>query len=200
MKRDDKFLNRLAAGLALTFIILSACNLAQNLTEQTPQPPAAPPQAGPTQAAPSAGSAARDQNACHLLTHEDVSALVEENIVISDQTEAGETWSTCVWNNESVTTIFILTVYWANGRQEWETWRAAQGLGNESFEQAEGVGIDDVVKQGPVAGLGDAAYFSELLPSLVLKDDILFEMNLFFVPHAEAKFASLVRKLLAEIE
>jgi hypothetical protein len=200
MKRDDKFLNRLAAGLALTFIILSACNLAQRPGGGTTQPPVAPPPAGPTQAAPSAGNAARDQNACHLLTHEEVSALVEEKIVISDQTEAGETWSTCEWNNESGTSPFILTVYWANGKQEWETWRAAQGLGNEAFEQAEGVSADDVVKQGPVAGLGDAAYFSELLPSLVLKDDVLFEMNLFFVPRAETKFASLARTLIGKIK
>ena len=48
---------------------------------------------------------------------------------------------------------------------------------------AEGVGIDSlakagVVKAGPVAGLGDAAYFSDLLPSQVLKGDILVELTM----------------------
>jgi len=57
-----------------------------------------------------------------------------------------------------------------------------------------------VVKQGPVAGIGDAAFFSDLLPSLVLKGDVLFEMNLFFVPNAETKFAGLAQRLLAKIE
>ena len=51
-----------------------------------------------------------------------------------------------------------------------------------------------------MAGIGDGAYFSELLPSLVLKGDVLFEMNLFFVQSAETRFASLAQKLLATIE
>jgi len=150
--------------------------------------------------APSGADAAKDQNACHLLTHEEVSALVDEKIVLRDQTAAGETWSTCAWQGENDIDLFTLTVYWANGKQEWETWGAAQGLGNQLLEQAEGVSADDVVKEGTVAGIGDAAYFSELLPSLVLKGDVLFEMYLSLVPSAETKFASLARELLAKVE
>jgi hypothetical protein len=198
MKRHERFLSSLLAGLVLT-LFFSACNRTQKPSGKTPQPPVAP-ATGMTQAAPSAGNAVRDQNACHLLIHEEVSALMEQEILIADQTEAGENWSTCQWNNKSGTSPFILTVYWANGKQEWETWRAAQGLGNNLLKQAEGVSANDVVKQGPVAGLGDAAYFSELLPSLVLKGDILFEMNLFYVPHAKAKFASLARTLIGKIK
>ena len=150
--------------------------------------------------APSKAVGGKDQNACHLLDHEEVSALVGKKIVMRDQTEAGETWSTCQWNDERGMPLFIMTVYWSNGKQEWETWRMARGLSDQLLKQAEGVGPGDVVKQGPVAGIGDAAYFSELLPSLVLKGDDLFEMNLFFVPDAETKFAGLARKLLAKIE
>jgi len=156
--------------------------------------------AKPTIPTPAGAAAAKDQNACHLFTHEEVSALVGKKIVMADQTEAGETWSTCQWEDESGQALFILTVYWSNGKQEWETWRMARGLSDQLLKQAEGVGPGDVVKQGPVAGIGDAAYFSELLPSLVLKGDVLFEMNLFFVPDAETKFAGLARKLLAKIE
>ena len=150
--------------------------------------------------ASSGGKAAKDQNACHLLTHEEVSDLVDEKIVMSDQSDAGETWSTCEWQDENGVPLFMLTAYWADGKDQWDAWRAAQGLGNEIFEQSEGVRFDDVVEQGPVAGIGDGAYFSELLPSLVLKGDVLFEMNLFFVQSAETRFASLAQKLLATIE
>lgn len=182
--------------LALSVLLLSvlACNLAG---QATPAPTGLPLSSTP---APAGSGGAKDQNACHLLSHEEVSALVEEKIVMRDQTEAGETWSTCQWEDESGMPLFFMTVYWTNGRQEWETWRIAQGLGNEALEQAEGVGPDDVVKQGPVAGIGDAAYFSELLPSLVLKDDILFEMSMVYVPQAETKFAGLSRLLLERIK
>jgi len=150
--------------------------------------------------APSEAVGGKDHNACHLLDHEEVSALVGRKIVMRDQTEAGETWSTCQWEDESGQPLFIMTVYWSNGKQGWETWRMARGLSDQLLKQAEGVGPGDVVKQGPVAGIGDAAYFSELLPSLVLKGDVLLEMNLFFVKNAEMKFAGLARKLLAKIE
>lgn len=182
--------------LALSILLLSvlACSLPG---QATPAPTDLSLSSTPV---PAGSGGARDQNACHLLSHEEVSALVEEKIVMSDQTEAGETWSTCEWEDENGIPLFFITVYWTNGRQEWETWRVAQGLGNEALEQAEGVGPDDLVKQGPVAGIGDAAYFSELLPSLVLKDDILIEMNLFYVPQAETKFADLAGLLLGRIK
>jgi len=156
--------------------------------------------AKPTILTPAGAAAAKDQNACHLLTVEEVSELVGKKIVTSAQREAGKTWSTCDWKTEQDMSLFSITVYWSNGKQEWETWRMARGLSDQLLKQAEGVGPGDVVKQGPVAGIGDAAYFSELLPSLVLKGDVLFEMNLFFVPDAETKFAGLARKLLAKIE
>ncbi len=148
----------------------------------------------------SAASATRDQNACHLLDQNEVSALVEDKIVMRDQTEAGDNWSTCQWENEKSMPLFMMTVYWVGGKQEWETWRAAQGAGNQILKQAEGVSADQVVKPGLVTGIGDSAYFSGLLPSLVLKGDVLFEMNLFFVPRAETKFAGLANKLLAKLQ
>jgi hypothetical protein len=69
---------------------------------------------------------------------------------------------------------------------------------------SEGVGVDSlakagVVKAGPVKGLGDAAYFSDLLPSLVLKGDVLLELNMALLKDPESKFRPLVKKLLARI-
>jgi hypothetical protein len=146
------------------------------------------------------GAVARDQNACHLLTHEEVSALVERAMTMADQSEAGNTWSTCNWEDANGTFGFGLTVYWSGGTQQWETWRTAQGLGEQALRAAEGVSIDSVVSQGLVSGIGNAAYFSELLPSLVLKGDVLFEMNLALAPGAAAKFAGLAGKLLAKLD
>ena len=145
-----------------------------------------------------APKAAPDRNACHLLTHEEVSALVEQKVTMADQTEAGDTFSTCDWEGADGTFAFGLTVYWSGGKQQWETWRLAQGLGDAALKRSEGVAASAVVKQGLVPGIGDAAYFSELLPSLVLKDDTLFEVKLSLVPKANAKFAGLAARLLAK--
>jgi hypothetical protein len=145
-------------------------------------------------------SAEKDQNACHLLTHEEVSALVEHPVTLADQTEAGDTWSTCDWETADGNFAFGLTVYWSGGKEQWDTWRTAQGLGDQALRRAEGVSVDSVVSQGLVPGIGDAAYFSELLPSLVLEDDVLFEIKLALAPRAGAKFAGLATKLLAKLE
>lgn len=149
--------------------------------------------------ASSPSAAKQDRNACHLLAHDEVSALVEKEIVMSDQVEAGETWSTCQWEDKDGQALFTLTAYWTEGKSTWEAWRTAQGLGDRYFQKAEGVRPDEIVKQGPVPGIGDAAYFSELLPCLVLKGDTLFEFNMFFVPNPGTKFRPLAEKLLAKV-
>lgn len=161
---------------------------------------------GPPQAAAPASTVARapagaatDRNACHLLTHQEVSELAERKVVMADQTEADETSSTCDWELEDGTLAFGLTVHWSGGKERFETWRLAQGLGDAILKQSEGVTASEVVKQGVVPGIGDAAYFSEVLPSLVLQGDTLFELKLSPVPKPGAKFAGLAAKLLAKV-
>jgi hypothetical protein len=100
--------------------------------------------------------------------------------------------------------VFILTVYWKGGKNQWNASTAALKAGDNTLAGAEGVGIDSlakagVVKAGPVQGLGDAAYFSDLLPSLVLKGDVLLELNMALLKEPERKFRPLVEKLLARI-
>jgi len=167
-------------------LLLTAASCGANAGSPAPIPPGT--------------SGAKDRNACHLLSPEEVSALVGGKIAMVDQVEADDTWSTCEWQDDEGTPLFWLTVYWEQGQDQWDAWRAAQGLGDAALEQAEGVGAGDMVQQGLVTGIGDAAYFSDLLPSLVLRDDVLFEMNLFFVPDAGSKFAGLARRLLETLD
>ena len=82
--------------------------------------------------------------------------------VLANVIEAAPERSVCHWE-DSTGLVFKLTVYWTGGKQGWETWRTAQGIGGKTLSQAEGVHPDSIIKQGVVPGLGDAAYFSELL-------------------------------------
>jgi hypothetical protein len=74
-------------------------------------------------------------------------------------------------------------VYWTGGKQGWETWRIRS----------------DSINQGLIAGLGDGAYFSELLPSLLLKNDTLVEMEMSMVPDPKRKFRGLAMALLSRL-
>ena len=144
-------------------------------------------------------NAPTDRNACHLLTHDEVSEIAGRKVLMADQIEAGDTFSTCDWEDEAGVSAFSLTVYWSGGKEQWETWRLAQGMGDAALKSAEGASGSEVVKQGLVRGLGDAAYFSPVLPSLVLKGDTLFEIKFSLAAKADAKFAALAAKLLGKV-
>ena len=179
---------------ASSLVVVAVAGLAgAGCRGRTPEP-AAP--AG-AKAQPPAG-AATDRNACHLLTHDEVSALVERKVVMADQSEAGDHFSTCEWEDADGQLVFGLTAYWSGGKEQWETRRMAQGLADSVLKKTERVAGSDVVEQGLVPGIGDAAYFSEALPSLVLKGDTLFEMKLAPAPKAKAKFRDLALRLLAK--
>jgi len=149
---------------------------------------------------PAAAAAAPPQtrNACRLLTVDEIKAL-EPSIALANVVAEEPAYSECNWEDADGVVLITLKAYWSGGRQQWETWRTAQRLGQETLQRVEGVGPDDVVKQGLVPGLGDAAYFSPLLPSLLLKGDVLLEIALPTVRDPETKFRPLATALLSRI-
>jgi hypothetical protein len=150
---------------------------------------------------PAEAQAAPDKNgynACRLLKPPEIEALAEKQVLMANVIEAAPERSVCHWE-DAAGIVFKITVYWTGGKQGWETWRAAQGMGGAALSEAEGVHPDSIIKQGLVPGLGDAAYFSELLPSLLLKHDTLVEMEMSLVPHPEKKFRKLATTLLSRM-
>ena len=122
--------------------------------------------------------------------------MTEKKVLMANVEEAAPERSICQWE-DSTGLVFKLTVYWTGGKQGWETWRAAQGMGGAVLSKEEGVHPDSIIHQGIVPGLGDAAYFSE--PSLLLKKDTLVELEMSLVPHPEKKFRRLATTLLSRL-
>lgn len=143
-----------------------------------------------------AGEASR--NACRLLTSDEIKEL-EPSVVLANAVAQEPGYSECNWEDSDGVVLVVLKAYWSGGRQQWETWRTAQGLGEQTMRTAEGVELDSVVKQGLVSGLGDGAYFSPLLPSLLLKGDVLLEFTMPTVKDPEAKFRPLATRLLGRL-
>ena len=155
-------------------------------------------EAGSSTASAQADPAKTGYNACRLLKSEELDALTEKKVLMASVEEAAPERSVCQWEDSSGL-VFKLTVYWTGGKQGWETWRAAHGMGGAVIAKQEGVHPDSIIKQGVVPGLGDAAYFSELMPSLLLKKDTLVEMEMSLVPHPERKFRRLATTLLSRL-
>jgi hypothetical protein len=137
-------------------------------------------------------------NACRLLKPEELDALTETKVLLASVEEAAPERSVCQWE-DSAGLVFKLTVYWTGGKRQWETSRAARGMGGAILSKEEGVHPDSIINQGEVPGLGDAAFFSELMPSLLLKRDTLVEMEMSLVPHPARKFRRLATTLLSRL-
>lgn len=151
----------------------------------------------------SSASAQGEHHVCRLLKPDEVKALIAPTIVLANVIEDGPERSICQYEDDD-SPVLVLTVYWKGGENQWNASTTALKAGDKMLASSEGVGIDSlakagVVKAGPVQGLGDAAYFSDLLPSLVLKGDVLLELNMALLKDPERKFRPLAEKLLGRI-
>jgi hypothetical protein len=148
-------------------------------------------------------SAQVERQVCRLLKPDEVKALVGPDIVMANVLEEGDDRSVCQYETGDAPAL-VLTIYWRGGRKQWDASMASLATGDKMLAGSEGVGIDSLakagaVKAGSVQGLGDRAYFSDVLPSLVLKGDVLLEMNLALLKDAGAKFRPLAERILGRI-
>jgi len=149
------------------------------------------------------GSAQAERHVCRLLKPDEVKSLVGPDIVMANVLEEGDDRSVCQYETADAPAL-VLTIYWRGGRKQWDASMASLAMGDKMLAGSEGAGIDSltkagVIKAGPVQGLGDRAYFSDVLPSLVLKGDMLLEMNLALLKDAGARFRPLATLILGRI-
>jgi len=152
-----------------------------------------------------------DRNACDLLTVEEVSALVGVRVTVREMTSVNgppepatesnrvRGRSDCHWEDSEGQPRLIVVGYWTGGKEGWQILAASRSMARGIIQKQEDVALDSVVKAGPVFGLGDKAFFSPLLESLVLKDNILLEITTSLLPHPEAQFRPLAAKMLSRL-
>jgi hypothetical protein len=162
-------------------------------------------------ATPSKERTGADRNACDLLTLAEVAALAGAPVTAKEMSSANgppepatesnrvHGRSDCHWVGADGMPRLIVVGYWTGGKQGWQILTASRSMARGMIQKQEGVALDSVVQSGPVAGLGDKAFFSPLLESLVLKDDILLEITTSLLPKPEAQFRPLVTKMLSRL-
>ena len=139
-----------------------------------------------------------DRDACALLTEAEVSAIAGVPVKAREtHREIGR--SDCAWVAADSLLRLQLVGYWTGGQQAWEILGMSRGAAKEIIQQTEGVSLDSVVKAGPVSGLGDKAFFSPILPSLVLKDNVLLEFTFPLLDNPESHFRPMVTKVLSRL-
>ena len=143
-------------------------------------------------------NAGSDRSACDLLTEAEVSAAVGKPVKARETNhETGR--SDCAWFGADSVIAMALVAYWTGGKEGWDIMAQSRGMAKDVIQKEEGVNMDSVVKVGPVSGLGDKALFSDLLPSLVLKDNVLLEFTISPLRNPAAHFRPLATKALSRL-
>jgi hypothetical protein len=139
-----------------------------------------------------------DRNACELLTEAEVGAAAGVPVTaVETQHETGR--SDCSYFDGDSLFRFGIVAYWTGGKEGWDIMAASRGAASAALEREEGIGLDSVVKTGPVGGLGDKAFYGDLLPSLVLQGDVLLELSVSPLPRPAAQFRPLAARALARL-
>ncbi|MEW5978030.1 MAG: hypothetical protein AB1898_19725 [Acidobacteriota bacterium] len=153
------------------------------------------------QPAPQSQTQSSVRSACDVLTGEDVSAILAQKLQARpDLEDQGPRHSSCGYYPAEGYGVLYLTVYWRGGQQEWDTWQMATQYAGKTWEQIEKVDSNQITGASLVNGLGDRAYFGGILPSLVLKDDILLEFKLPLVTDEKRNFPLLAQAALARLQ
>lgn len=141
-------------------------------------------------------------DACALLTLEEVAARAGKPVIARG---AATRWdeSSCTWAEpEGTMPVLELQVSWTEGREGFQVANMGIGLAIKTMEGPMGeaeVDVDSIVRPGPVPGLGDAAFYSDIMPSLVLAGDTLLHFAMQYLPDAKQHFAPLARSALARL-
>ena len=151
------------------------------------------------------------RNACDLLTVQEVSAAAGAPVTAhetsdadgtdqeADETNRMASRSACRWDGPQQQPILMVKTYWTEGKKWWEIGLMARGMAESMIQSQEGVALDSVVKAGPVSGLGDKAIFGSMLGSMVLKNDMMLEIGMWYLPKPEVQFRPLVTKMLSRL-
>ena len=140
------------------------------------------------------------RSACEVLTAEDVSAFLGQTLKARpDPEDQGSSYSSCGYYPGEGPGVLYLTVYWQGGQEEWNTWQTATRYAGQTWEQIEKVDLNKITGACLVSGLGDRAYFGGIMPSLVLKGDILLEFKLALVTDEKRNFPMLAKSALARL-
>ena len=135
-------------------------------------------------------------DACEVLTVADLQPYVSEPLVARPGTKGPNETKCEYWGKDFVAGF---SVVWKDGKSEFEMYNSGIDIAAKMMAEP-GVNVDSIVRPGPVAGLGDAAMFSDIMPSFVLVGDRLLQFQLMLVPSSRSAFVPLVSKAISRLE
>jgi len=129
----------------------------------------------PASAAAPAASSAVSHNACALVDREALEAIAGQKLDMLNNVEDDEQTVCELSAASDGTTLIYVTVHWSGGKEAARINSAAMGMARQLLNEPD-VDIDKLTGSADVPGLADQAFYSNVMPSWVLKDDVLIEI------------------------
>jgi hypothetical protein len=182
-----------AAGLAVAACVLLGCSGPAADAGSAAKPGASAAQAQPAQKA-------GKQNACALVNREAIEGIAGNKLFMLHNIEDTDQ-TTCELSGEGSDQVLVyVKVYWKGGKEMADAEQAAMGLAKRMLNSPD-VDIEELTGSGDVRGLADKAFFSDLMPSWVLKGDVLIQVISPLWPHDKtlATFTSVAKSALPKL-
>lgn len=129
-----------------------------------------------SEASTTPGAAAGTKNACALVDKAELEAIAGQPLSMLHNIES-DTQTTCeiAAASDPTTTLVYVKVYWSGGREVARANQGGMAMARQLLNDKD-VDIEELTGSGNVPGLADQAFYSDLMPSWVLKDDVMIEV------------------------
>jgi len=151
------------------------------------------------EAAAASGKEQTKLNACALVDREEIEAIAGQPLTMLNDIQA-EDQSTCELSDKNGTPLVYVTVHWKGGKELARAQQAGLSMAKQMLND-EDVDIEELTGSGKVRGLADKAFYSNLMPSWVLKGDVMIEVISPRFPGEQTKkvFLAVVKKALSRL-
>lgn len=154
-----------------------------------------------TATAATPGSETARRNACDFVNRAEVEAIIGKAVTLLHDIQS-DTETACELSDaaNSKVTLVVVTVVWTGGKAEADAEKAAVAMGRSLMNEKD-VDIEALTGSGAAAGLADAAYYSDVMPSWLLKGDVLIKVIAPTSPGEQTKriYLSVAKMALARL-
>ena len=181
------------AGLSLAACVILGCS------GPKPEGGAAAGSRAEVAKAPAAEGAGR-RNACALVNRGEIEQIAGATLTMLHNIEDADQ-TTCELSAEGAEQVLVyVKVYWTGGKEKAGVEQAAMGLAKKLLNTPD-VDIAELTGSGNVKGLADQAFYSDVMPSWVLKGDVLVEVIPPVWPHDKTSrtFVSVAKSALPKL-
>ena len=182
-------------GLSLVIAVAVSSGCGQGTPAATAQQ--STPQAG---APPASSPAPAKKNACALIDREQIEAIAGAKLDMLHNIEE-EDLTVCELSDRATNAMLVsVTVHWRGGQELARVNQAAMSMAKQMLNDDD-VDIQEITGSKKVRGLADKAFYSDLMPSWVLKKDVMIEVisPRFAHEQTRAVFLSVARTALPRL-